>query len=471
MESNNNQITRFGQWLNESLTVKLVAIFFLTLALLIPSSLISDLVRERQYRQSEVTAEVSASWSGPQFIAGPVLMLPYMKEMRILRQGTELTETQIHYLYLLPELVQIQMDTDTRLLSRGIFDVAVYESNATVSGHFGRANLEREELLPEQILWDKARMVLGVGDLRGVKEVSDIKVGESEYSLDEFAREKVFEHNLVVSPALSKAGWESLPFEFALDMRGTSQMQFLQLAKQTDVKLTGNWTSPKFVGQSLPDQRLVSDDDFEAFWSLRNFARSLPQQWTGGESTILGHDMQFDPHLAGKSAPTVSMADGGSSVHYVDAFGVEFLQPVNHYHKSERAVKYAILIIILTFLALFFTEIIAKKRIHLVQYVLIGAAMMVFYALLLAFSEHVGFDWAYGIAALATILLIGVFIRNTLKKGKLAWIFAALLGFFYLFIFVIIQLHDMALLVGSVGLFLSVAALMYFSSRINWQEK
>lgn len=471
MESNHNQMTRFGQWLNESLTVKLVVIFFLTLALLIPSSMINDLVRERQYRQSEVTAEVSASWSGPQFLAGPVLMLPYMKEVRLIRQGTELTESQIHYLYILPEQVEIQMNTDTRLLSRGIFDVAVYESNATVSGHFGMANFEHEELLPEQILWDKARMVLGVGDLRGVKDVSDIRVGDSEYTLDEFAREKVFEHNLVVSPVFTDAVWESLPFEFSLDMRGTSRMSFLQLAKHTDIKLAGNWSSPKFVGQSLPDQREVTDNNFEASWSLRNFARALPQQWTGGETTILGQDLVIESHLVPKSMPAPPVADVASSVHYIDAFGVEFLQPVNHYHKNERAVKYAILIIVLTFLALFFTEIIAKRRIHLVQYVLIGAAMLVFYALLLAFSEHVGFDWAYGISALATILLIGVFIRNTLKKGKLAWIFASLLGFFYLFIFVIIQLHDMALLVGSVGLFLSVAALMYFSSRINWLEK
>src|SRR5690606_33124410 len=154
--------------------------------------------------------------------------------------------------------------------------------------------------------------------------------------------------------------------------------------------------------------------------------------------------------------------------HQATGFGIQFLQPVDHYQKAERTAKYAILIIVLTFVALFFAEVITKRRIHIIQYVLIGAAMIVYYTLLLSFSEHVGFNAAYAIASVATIALIGGFIAKLLRRRRVALIFSAILAIFYVFIFVIIQLQDMALLFGSIGLFITVALLMYFSGRINW---
>lgn len=470
METNNNQITRFGQWLNESLSIKLGVIFFLTLILLIPASLVNDLVRERQQRQQEVVIEVSESWSGAQELAGPILMLPYTKRMMVNRNGIEQLEEQIHYIYLLPEQLEVGAVTDTKELSRGIFDVAVYEAGVKVSGHFGRLDLTKDEILPEQVNWEKARMVVGVGDLRGVKDISSFKAGGQECALDKYARERPFVNNLVFSPALEDLDWDKLPFEFSIDLRGTENLQFLQLAKQTRVSVNGNWSSPKFIGQFLPENRETGVDSFQVSWVLGHFARALPQQWAAQEVLIRGHESTsiYANIMPPKSAPQVNSQ---TVVHEADGFGIEFLQPVNHYQKNERATKYAILIIALTFLALFFTEIIAKRRIHIVQYVLIGAAMIVFYALLLAFSEHVGFNAAYGIAALATIGLIAVFISQILNQRRIAMIFSGLLVLFYLFVFVIIQLHDMALLMGSIALFLCVAALMYFSSRINWQGK
>lgn len=470
METNNNQFTRFGQWLNESLSVKLGVIFFLTLILLIPAALVNDLVRERQQRQQEVVEEVSESWSGAQVLAGPIVMLPYAKRILVNRNGIEQLEEQTHYIYLLPEQLEVDAVTDTKELSRGIFDVAVYEANVKMSGYFGPLDLTKDEILAEQVHWDKARMVVGVGDLRGVKTISPVRVGGQDYALDEYARERPFDNNLVFSPELNDRNWDKLPFEFSLDLRGTANLQFLQLAKQTQISVNGNWSSPKFVGQFLPEQRETGADHFQVSWALAHFARALPQQWTAQEVLIRGHAAAASMY-ANMPPKSAQQVNSQAVVHEIDGFGIEFLQPVNHYQKNERATKYAILIIALTFLALFFTEIIAKKRIHIVQYVLIGAAMIVFYALLLAFSEHVGFNAAYGIAALATIGLIAVFISQILNQKRIATIFSGLLVLFYLFVFVIIQLHDMALLMGSIALFLCVAALMYFSSRINWQGK
>ena len=468
MEINNTSAARFGQWLNESLSVKLGVIFFLTLILLIPAAMVNDLVREREHRQQEVIIEVSDSWSGPQVLAGPLMMLPYSKMVMIQRGGAELMEEQTHYIYLLPEELEIQGTTDTHELSRGIFDVAVYETNLNVSGYFGSLDLSKEEIEPHQVQWNKVRLVVGVGDLRGVKSIQPFVMAGQEYTLDEYARERPFDNNLVFTPDLQDHDWDKLSFGFSVELRGTAHLQFLQLAKQTRVSVQGNWASPKFVGQFLPEQRELQADSFRVEWGLAHFARALPQQWTGQEEQILGKQ-PLAPQVP--INPRTDPARGGQDVtHVVDGFGIEFLQPVNHYQKNDRATKYAILVISLSFLALFFTEILAKSRIHIVQYVLIGAAMIVFYALLLAFSEHIGFNAAYGVAAFATIGLIGIFIATTLKQKRIAVIFSSLLTLFYLFVFVIIQLNDMALLMGSIALFLCVAALMYFSSRINWQK-
>jgi inner membrane protein len=152
------------------------------------------------------------------------------------------------------------------------------------------------------------------------------------------------------------------------------------------------------------------------------------------------------------------------------AFGVKFLMPVDQYQKTFRTAKYAILVILLTFISLLFTELLSKKKVHLLQYVLIGAAMIIFYALLLSLSEQLGFNLAYFIASIATVGLIGLFIQSLLKSRKTAVLFAGILGLLYSFIFIIIQLQDMALLVGSVGLFLIIAALMYLSQKVSFEK-
>jgi inner membrane protein len=176
------------------------------------------------------------------------------------------------------------------------------------------------------------------------------------------------------------------------------------------------------------------------------FNRPFPQQWVE-ENTLL--------HNANNEA----------------AFGVKFILPVDQYQKTMRSAKYAILIILLTFISLFFTELLNKKKVHLLQYVLIGAAMTIYYTLLLSFSEQVGFTIAYLIASVATVCLIGIFIASLLKNRKTALIFSGILSTFYAFIFVLIQLQDMALLFGSIGLFIIVAAMMYLSAKLDWSRK
>jgi len=474
METKTQLTSGLGYWLNNSVTLKLFVIGLLAIVLLIPSFQITSLIQERQQRQRSVVAEIGRSWSGPQVLGGPVLVVPYKTMVKTMVGEVEKLEERIQYLYLLPEDLQITAETDTKLLHRGIFDAAVYEAKVDMKGRFGALDLAKADVTPEQVLWEKARLAIGVGDLRGLKNSPTITVGEQAYEPEtEYADIGVFNSNLVVAPKLSGESWEQLLFAFTLDLRGSESLRFLQLAKHTHVEATGNWGAPKFYGKFLPDEREIRDSGFSAQWEVPHFSRMLPQQWTAAQATI-GERMEPDDsgnYYAGEGTfPDVPAAVAQHKTHEATGFGIQFLQPVDHYQKAERTAKYAILIIVLTFVALFFTEVITQRRIHIIQYALIGAAMIVYYTLLLSFSEHVGFNAAYAIASVATIALIGGFIAQLLHRRRVALIFSAILAVCYVFIFVIIQLQDMALLFGSIGLFVTVALLMYFSGRINWMR-
>lgn len=462
METKTQLTSGLGYWLNNSVTLKLFVIGLLAIVLLIPSFQVTSLIQERQERQRSVVAEIGSSWSEAQVLGGPVLVVPYKTMVKTMVGDVEKFEERIQHLYLLPDDLRIAAKTDTKLLHRGIFDAAVYEANVGMEGRFGALDLAKADVAPEQVLWEKARLAIGVGDLRGLKNSPTITLGEQAYEPEtEYADMGVFGSNLVVAPELSGEPWEQLPFAFTLDLRGSENLRFLQLAKHTHVEVTGNWGAPKFFGKFLPDEREIQDSGFTAQWEVPHFSRILPQQWTATQTTIGEH---IEPPI---DIPAAVVQD---KTHEATGFGIQFLQPVDHYQKAERSAKYAILIIVLTFVALFFTEVITKRRIHIIQYVLIGAAMIVYYTLLLSFSEHVGFNAAYAIASVATIALIGGFIAQLLHRRRVALIFSAILAVFYVFIFVIIQLQDMALLFGSVGLFITVALLMYFSGRINWMR-
>ena len=268
--------------------------------------------------------------------------------------------------------------------------------------------------------------------------------GESAVATATYNTQNLFENNLIVQPSdLSAAKSTVLDFDFELDIRGSKDLNFLHLGKATNVKINGNWNDPSFTGRYLPEARKVEGNTFSANWKMTYFNRPFPQQWIGGKADT-------------KNSEAV--------------FGVKFKLPVDQYQKTMRTAKYAILIILLTFISLLFTEFLIKRPVHLLQYVLIGAAMTIYYILLLSFSEQVGFDMAYLIASAATIILISTFIASLLRNRKAAMIYSAIIAVFYCFIYVIIQLQDLALLFGSIGLFVIVAVLMQLSAKISWSK-
>lgn len=448
-----------GNRLNGSVLFKLALIGFLTLILLIPSILIQDLISERERRQEEVNQEVSDKWSGSQLVQGPVLVLPYKTFEKISdsESGKSSNKELITNIYILPETVQIYSKTEPETLHRGIFDVVVYKSKVKLKGVFSNLEIKKSGINPDMILWEKAKVVIGISDLKGLDSKPIINLSDQNYEVEpDFTSLKLFENSLIILPDLSNKKSSNLDFSFDLNIRGSKQLSFLHIGKNTVINMEGKWENPSFIGRYLPEQRKISDSSFSASWKMPYFNRPFPQQWIEKNTSMISID----------SINTKSI----DSKDIRGAFGVKFLMPVDQYQKTLRTAKYAILVILLTFISLLFTELLGKKKVHLLQYVLIGAALVIFYALLLSLSEQLGFNLAYSIASVATIGLIGLFIQSLLKNRKSALLFTGILGFLYSFIFIIIQLQDMALLVGSLGLFLIIAALMYLSQKISYEK-
>jgi inner membrane protein len=436
-------------WLKESVTAKLVFIGILILVLLIPSSLVDNLITERASRQDDMMKEVSDQWSGSQIIKGPVLVIPYKKQVKYVGiDNKEGTRDETGNLYILPDNLHIKAGLTTQPLHRGIFDVAVYNSLVKVSGNFSKADLNSLSLAPDQLLLNKAHLVFSISDLKGLKSNPVMKAAGQTFTAEPvFDNASLFGSGLQTPIDLSTVKDAEFNFEYALDLKGSQELSFLHLGKTTNVEAGGTWGSPSFSGRYLPDNRKVGKNGFTASWHMLYYNRPFPQQWVNN-NTLLNNNKKLSDAV----------------------FGIKLRLPVDQYQKTTRTSKYALLIIALTFISLFLTEVIRKQRIHIFNYILIGVAMIIYYSLLLSFSEQIGYNWAYLVASISTIGLVVGFIASLLKNKMAALLFAFILAVFYTFIFVIIQLEDLALLIGSIALFIIVGVLMYFSRKINWDR-
>lgn len=281
--------------------------------------------------------------------------------------------------------------------------------------------------------------------MRGISEQISIALGDSVYifepGMDNRGLSSTGVHAIANLSELKTN--KKLPYEIKIKLKGSQSLNFIPLGKTTRVDLKANWSTPSFTGNYLPNNRNVTEKDFSAQWQVLNLNRNYSQ---------------------------VMMDYSGANIKEVDnsSFGVNFKIPVEQYQQSMRSAKYAILIILLTFGVIFFTEIMNKTRIHALQYLLVGLALCLFYSLLLSFSEHIGFNPAYLISAALTIMLVGGYMFGIIKKKKPALIMSGLLSILYLYIFILIQLETFALLAGSLGLFCILALVMYFSKKIDW---
>lgn len=484
-KENSSQKT-FMEKVGSSLIVKIFIIFFLMLILLIPLGLIGDLISERNTREESVSTEIARKWGMDQVVASPIIAVPYevvRERMKSNDDGsgfsTLVTTVVTEYAFLMADQAQISATVEPQPLKRGIYQAIVYNSKINIKGNFRSFDLSKLKVEPNELKWNQAKLIFGIQDLKGLSasptfkwDGKSIEMGKYDLEID------LFPQNLTVDIPLE--GNESLnkPFEINFDLKGSKSLNFLPLAKNTKINASGNWANPSFNGNFLPDEREVNST-FKASWNIPDFSRKQAQQWTGEPYSIYtyqGIDLSGeDAHprdYVGPGMPEPRVAGTGNQLTSTDydMVQVNFLPQVDNYQKTTRVTKYGALVIALTFVSLVFMEIIKKQRVHIIQYVLIGFAMVLFYALLLAISEHIGFNFAYLIAAIATIVLISSFIKAITKDLKSALNFAAILALFYSFIFVLLQLRDYSLIVGTIGLFIILAVLMKISTKINWYQ-
>jgi inner membrane protein len=456
-------LEKFNAWIQDSIMIKLFSIGFLILILLIPSAWISELINERQLRADEVIDEVSGKWSGNQTICGPMLVIPYTKQ-EVIDKGKDQKEIRefTEKAFFLPEQLDITGKVNPQILHRGIFDAVVYESELNVNSVFSKPDFKSLAIASEAVLWKDAYFVFGITDLRGISDNPAFTSGDQamatepsndigvtvRQSMRDAAGES-YQATPSVGTAssngiVSKAGWENATnftgnIKMKLKLKGSQRLDFVPAGKTTTVKIESEWNNPSFVGEFLPASREVTEKGFSATWKVLHFNRPLPQQWTQSRQELSGAD-----------------------------FGIKLLIPVDQYQKSIRTAKYGALIILLTFMALFLVEITQKIRIHPFQYILIGAALTIYYTLLLSFSEQIGYNAAYILSSIVTVALITFYSRTFFTQPRLSALVCVLLIVFYSFIYVIILQQDFSLLLGSIGLFIIVATLMYFSRNVKW---
>jgi inner membrane protein len=439
-------------WSKSKLLVKGILIGILALILQIPAYYIRDLIAERELRQKEAITEVSSKWAGKQNITGPVLVLPYWQSSPDTLYGKNKTK---HLAYFLPDELKINSSVIPEEKYRGIYKVMLYRSHTDLSGSFGVIQPEKLNISPENILWNEAYVQVNISDTKGLSDELKLKWNNQMLTLMPGAGYgQSSDGSLYASLGAGNAeDFKNVQYASSFDLNGAEQLLFTPVGKSTTVQLRSAWPHPSFTGGILPQNTEVRDSGFSATWKSLAHKRNFPQQWEDNAFMLWGQ--------------TANSETASTNIN-ASAFGANLFVPVNAYQKTLRSIKYSALCILLTFAAFFLIETTQKKFIHPFQYGLIGLALLLFYTLLLSFSEYIGFNGAYIIASVCTIGLIAWFAKGLLRSSRLSTILSAVLVLVYAYVFTILQLQDYSLLLGSLGLFLALAVVMHFSKKIQW---
>lgn len=434
----------------QSTTAKMLMVGFLTLVLLIPLFFVQDLISERSQRKNEVTQEVSNLWGSDILFYGPILKIPFTSydNLNITDTKTGLTTIQkratTNYAYFFPnELTNSSKVMKNESLKRGIFNPIVFTANMNFKGNFTSPDFEKLNIAPENILWDKASIIVKTTNLKSIKSELKVQVNKEKLSFEPQNDDKT-DYSLLSTSVFdykSLATNGKINFNFNITYNGSNSVKFIPIGKVTNVSIDSDWQSPSFEGSFAANDtsKTINENGFHVDWKVLDINRTFSQQYVN----VLP---DLDDYL----------------------FGVKLIETVDEYQQNERVSKYGFLVIGLTFLIFFLIQSISKINIHIFQYSMIGLALIMFYTLLISITEHSSFSLAYAVSGIAVVALISLYSVSILKNKKFPLFIATSLFVLYAFIFIIIQMEDYALLAGSIGLFFILAAVMYFSRRIDW---
>ncbi len=443
---------RFNHWMKESITVRLIAVGVIALILLIPLEFAKSLISERSFRQQEVVDKINGSWGSHISLQGPMIKVPYREAVTTTRFDPESQKETYElkwvtrHLYFLPDSLDIEAKADTDKLSYGIYQSVIFQSDIELSGTFGTFEYDSIAIPPNRIEWERASVILYCNSLKGIQEEARIGLEGSflDFKPVYSAEQNIGQMETGFASGLNESLGAPVSFRMHLNMKGSEYIEFVPTGKVTRAHIESDWHSPGFTGEFLPgdDDKIISDKGFSANWKVLEINRNFGQTFTSAP-----------PKFTDK------------------AFRVEFVVPVDDYQKVTRAGKYGFLVISLTLFIFLMIQLLSKRYIHPLQYFLIGLGLVTFYTLLLSITEHARFLSAYLIAGSSVVLLISIYALSVLKSARTSLLVFLCLVLLYAFIYVIIQLEDYALLVGSVGTFLILAVIMFVTRNLDWSRR
>lgn len=431
----------FGGWIGRIALLGVMLLLLLSVA----ESLIGSLTYERQQRQAGVAQEIASTWSGRQYFAPPILIVPYTYSVSAgpLAPPSYLSGAFV----LLPEALDIKVKLLPEIRRRGLFEAVVYTAQISATGSFsaGEGNLPE---LPKgaEIRWGDASLQISLSDLRSITKRYAVSVGGKEFPFAPGGTPVAGLPNGRMSARVGGAetlGLKPTAFALSFEVAGSEALLTYPFGRQTTTEIVSTWPDPSFQGRFLPRSRSIGDGGFDASWTVTEFGRNYPQVFTEGET---------------KHADEITQS----------AYGVELPSLVTDYRLIERSLKYAVLMIGTVFAAMLLFEILGGACVHPVQYFLTGVAVVVQYVLLLALSEHLGFAVAYGLSVTAVLAVLLHYIRSVLGGTAAAAKASSALASVYGVIYIVLNLEDFALLAGAVALFAALAAFMHLTRRVDW---
>ncbi len=454
MISSSSTFTKINQWARNSMSLKLIVIGIFVLILLIPSEMVQSLIRDRETTRNQAISEIWRTWGDKQVLAGPVVSVPVIS-LKSLPNGT--VESSTRFLHFLPENLSVAGEVVPVIRYRSIYEVVLYSGNLSVKGNFKPLFPKGLNVQPADIKWDKAFVTFGISDMKGVKENIDLAWNDSVFRM----QPGVPVHDIIKGgvniPVVINPDIEN-KFSFKLQLNGSRLLAFLPFASDMNVNLTSSWANPSFEGAFIPAEKSVTKKGFTAKWKTLELNRNYGQ-------------FGFDNFINGAEGdePSRLMFDNDriSADNPLGAFGVNLIMPVDQYQRTTRAAKYGVLFVILTFVTFFFFELLKKKYVHPLQYLIVGFAIMLFYLLLLSLAEYLLFDLAYAISAVVVTLMVMLYAGAIFSNRKYGIIVGLILFVLYAYFYTLLQLQLYSLLFGSIGMVVMLSVIMLLTRNLH----
>ena len=448
------------------LGLKIAMVIVLVLAILIPLAMIRGTLAERsQYRQQAVD-EVTRSYAGEQGLAGPVLVVPYREQVQVEERDAngvprkELREVDREWVFF-PKTLRAYGRVQPSIRKRGLHQVRVYEWQGSLDAGFDVRLPDADPARPRTL--GTPWLNIGIADVRGLVGAPTLRVAGIATPILQGQKGRGGGGVHAALPAALVAGGRiAFPVQFACALRGTEALAIMPLADANRIVLDSPWPHPQFNGDFLPRTHRVDATGFHAEWDVSSLASNAQAQYREGGAAAMGKPRP----LPGRDGVVAAVAAPAG----IDQVGLSLVEPVNLYSKVDRASKYGLLFVLLTFVAFFMFETIKQLPIHPIQYALVGLALAIFFLLLLSLSEHIAFGLAYLAAALACLGLIGYYVGHVLRSRVRGLGFAAMLGLLYAALYGLLMCEDNALVLGAGLLFVVLAAIMVATRKVDWYQ-